>query len=75
MKVIKKEKLIRDIAKQTNNNIADVKVVYNTLESNGIHVEMASCSEINISCYIDRNDVNDAQVLLHEAFIENNEEE
>ncbi len=49
--------------------------VYNTLENNNIHVEMASCSEINISCYIDRNDVNDAQVLLHEAFIENNEED
>ena len=49
--------------------------VYNTLENNDIHVEMASCSEINISCYIDRNDVNDAQVLLHEAFIENNEED
>lgn len=32
MKVIKKEKLIRDIAKQTNNNIADVKVIYNALE-------------------------------------------
>lgn len=33
MKVIKKEKLIKDIAKQTNNNIADVKIIYNTLES------------------------------------------
>lgn len=34
MKVIKKENLIRDVAKQTNNNISDVKLVYNTLESN-----------------------------------------
>lgn len=33
MKVIKKENLIRDVAKQTNNNIADVKIIYNTLES------------------------------------------
>ena len=33
MKVIKKEKIIRDIAKQTNNNIADVKNIYNTLEN------------------------------------------
>lgn len=33
LKVIKKEKLIRDIAKQTNNNIADVKIIYNALES------------------------------------------
>lgn len=33
VKVIKKEKLIRDIARQTNNNIADVKIFYNTLES------------------------------------------
>lgn len=29
---ITKENLIRDIAKQTNNNISDVKDVYNTLE-------------------------------------------
>lgn len=34
MKVIKKENLIRDVAKQTNNNIADVKIIYNTLENN-----------------------------------------
>lgn len=33
MKVVKKERLIRDIAKQTNNNISDVKVIYNTLEN------------------------------------------
>lgn len=33
LKVIKKEKLIRDIAKQTNNNISNVKAIYNTLES------------------------------------------
>lgn len=33
MKVVKKEKLIRDVAKQTNNNISDVKLVYNTLEN------------------------------------------
>ena len=43
--------------------------VYNTLMSNNINVEMTSCSEINISCYIDRDDVKKAQVLLHEAFL------
>ena len=33
MKVVKtKENIIRDIAKQTNNNISDVKLIYNTLE-------------------------------------------
>lgn len=43
--------------------------VYSTLLNNGIDVEMTSCSEINISCYIDRDDVKKAQVLLHEAFL------
>lgn len=33
MKVVKKENLIREVAKQTNNNIYDIKVIYNTLES------------------------------------------
>lgn len=33
MKVVKKENLIRDVAKQTNNNISDVKTIYNTLEN------------------------------------------
>lgn len=33
MKVVKKENLIRDVAKQTNNNISDVKFIYNTLEN------------------------------------------
>lgn len=33
MKVITKENLIRDIAKQTNNNISDIKYIYNALES------------------------------------------
>lgn len=33
MKVIKKENLIREIAKQTNNNISDVKSIYNALEN------------------------------------------
>lgn len=33
MKVVKKENLIRDVAKQTNNNISDVKIIYNTLEN------------------------------------------
>ena len=33
LKVIKtKENLIRDIAKQTNKNISDIKFIYNTLE-------------------------------------------
>ncbi len=43
--------------------------VYNTLMSHHIDVEMTSCSEINISCYIDRDDVKKAQVLLHEEFL------
>lgn len=42
---------------------------YNTLSNNGINVEMTSCSEINISCYIDRDDVRQAQILLHKAFL------
>ena len=33
MKVVKKENLIRDVAKQTNNSISDVKFVCNTLEN------------------------------------------
>lgn len=33
MKVVKKENLIRDVARQTNNNISDVKFVYNALEN------------------------------------------
>ena len=33
MKVVKKENLIREVAKQTNNNISDIKVIYNALES------------------------------------------
>ena len=41
----------------------------NTLSNNGINVEMTSCSEINISCYIDRDDVRQAQILLHKAFL------
>lgn len=32
MKVVTKENLIKDIAKQTNNNISNVKIIYNTLE-------------------------------------------
>lgn len=50
------------------NNKGMFQKVYNTLMSNDINVEMTSCSEINISCYIDRDDVKKAQVLLHEAF-------
>ena len=33
MKVVNKENLIREVAKQTNNNISDIKIIYNTLES------------------------------------------
>lgn len=51
------------------NNKGMFQKVYNTLMSNEINVEMTSCSEINISCYIDRDDVKKAQVLLHEAFL------
>ncbi|MCD7893672.1 MAG: aspartate kinase [Erysipelotrichaceae bacterium] len=51
------------------NNKGMYQKVYNTLMSHGINVEMTSCSEINISCYIDRDDVQEAQVLLHEAFL------
>lgn len=32
MKVIKKEKLIREVAKLSRNNISDVKAIYNVLE-------------------------------------------
>lgn len=39
------------------NNKGMFQKVYNTLMSNDINVEMTSCSEINISCYIDRDDV------------------
>lgn len=52
------------------NNKGMFQKVYNTLMSNDINVEMTSCSEINISCYIDRDDVKRAQVLLHEAFLD-----
>ncbi len=51
------------------NNQGMFQKVYNTLLNNDINVEMTSCSEINISCYIDRDDVKTAQVLLHEAFL------
>jgi aspartate kinase len=51
------------------NNKGMFQKVYNTLMKNDINVEMTSCSEINISCYIDRDDVKNAQVLLHEAFL------
>lgn len=51
------------------NNKGMFQKVYNTLMNNDINVEMTSCSEINISCYIDRDDVKKAQVLLHEAFL------
>lgn len=51
------------------NNKGMFQKVYNTLMKNDINVEMTSCSEINISCYIDRDDVKKAQVLLHEAFL------
>lgn len=51
------------------NNKGMFQKVYNTLVSHDINVEMTSCSEINISCYIDRDDVKRAQVLLHEAFL------
>ena len=47
------------------NNKGMFQKVYNTLMSHDINVEMTSCSEINISCYIDRDDVKKAQVLLH----------
>lgn len=52
------------------NNKGMFQKVYNTLMSHDINVEMTSCSEINISCYIDRDDVKRAQVLLHEAFLD-----
>lgn len=51
------------------NNKGMFQKVYNTLMGHDINVEMTSCSEINISCYIDRDDVKKAQVLLHEAFL------
>lgn len=51
------------------NNRGMFQKAYNTLSTNDINVEMTSCSEINISCYIDRDDVKKAQILLHEAFL------
>lgn len=51
------------------NNRGMFQKAYNTLNNNNINVEMTSCSEINISCYIDRDDVKRAQILLHEAFL------
>ena len=51
------------------NNRGMFQKAYNTLNNNSINVEMTSCSEINISCYIDRDDVERAQILLHEAFL------
>ena len=51
------------------NNRGMFQKAYNTLSNNGINVEMTSCSEINISCYIDRDDVRQAQILLHKAFL------
>ena len=74
--------IINDLKPQLNahrvivrGNIGKVSVIgmfqkaYNTLSNNGINVEMTSCSEINISCYIDRDDVRQAQILLHKAFL------
>lgn len=52
------------------NNRGMFQKAYNTLMRNGINIEMTSCSEINISCYIDCDDVKKAQVLLHEAFLQ-----
>ena len=51
------------------NNQGIFHQVYNTLIQNDISVEMTSCSEINISCYIDRDEVKKAQAILHETFL------
>jgi aspartate kinase len=53
------------------NNLGMFQKAYNTLMNHNINVEMTSCSEINISCYIDRDAVKQAQTLLHDAFIGN----
>lgn len=53
------------------NNRGMFQKAYNTLMEHSINVEMTSCSEINISCYIDRDKVRDAQTLLHDTFIKN----
>ena len=55
------------------NNQGMFDKVYSTLIKNDISVEMTSCSEINISCFIDRDDVKKAQAVLHEAFLGDNE--
>lgn len=52
------------------NNHGIFNKVYETLSKNDINIEMTSCSEINISVFIDREDVNKAQALLHEVFID-----
>lgn len=49
MKVVKKENLIRDVARQTNNNISDVKIIYNTLE-NLIFSILSSVNKDNDVC-------------------------
>lgn len=54
------------------NNQGMFHKVYSTLQDNDISVEMTSCSEINISCFIDRDDVKKAQAVLHGVFLENN---
>lgn len=49
MKVIKKEDIIRKIAKQTNNNISDTKLIYNALESNIFNI-LSSANENEDVC-------------------------
>lgn len=50
MKVVRtKDNIIRDIAKRTNNNISDVKFIYNTLE-NYIFDALSSVNEDGDIC-------------------------
>lgn len=52
------------------NNQGLFQSVYNTLVEEDISVEMTSSSEITISCYINRNKVNQAKAILHKLFFE-----
>lgn len=44
------------------------KKVFNTLGKNDINIEMISTSEIKVSVVVDKEDVNEAVNLLHDAF-------
>lgn len=71
MKVIKKSNLIRDIAKQTNNNADDVKVIYNALE-NIIFKVLSSANKNEDVCIKLFEGVNLECKYIHEKTKKNN---